>query len=65
MYTQETGEYGSVPGLGFLRLHSTYRHDLKIYAADEGRVQTTAAAFLKVSGEHILKVMAISQWTGV
>jgi inositol hexakisphosphate/diphosphoinositol-pentakisphosphate kinase len=47
MYTQETGEYGSVPGLGFLRLHSTYRHDLKIYAADEGRVQTTAAAFLK------------------
>jgi hypothetical protein len=38
---------------------------LKIYAADEGRVQTTAAAFLKVSGEHILKVMAISQWTGV
>ncbi|GMT02403.1 hypothetical protein PENTCL1PPCAC_24577, partial [Pristionchus entomophagus] len=34
-------------GLGFLRLHSTYRHDLKIYASDEGRVQTTAAAFAK------------------
>lgn len=32
---------------GFLRLHSTYRHDLKIYASDEGRVQTTAAAFAK------------------
>ncbi|KAL3997939.1 Histidine phosphatase (branch 2) family protein [Acanthocheilonema viteae] len=25
-------------GLGFLRLHSTYRHDLKIYASDEGRL---------------------------
>lgn len=31
-----------------LRLHSTYRHDLKIYASDEGRVQMTAAAFAKV-----------------
>ncbi|GMR55879.1 hypothetical protein PMAYCL1PPCAC_26074, partial [Pristionchus mayeri] len=29
------------------KLHSTYRHDLKIYASDEGRVQTTAAAFAK------------------
>ncbi len=28
-------------------MHSTYRHDLKIYASDEGRVQTTAAAFAK------------------
>ncbi|GFS15254.1 inositol hexakisphosphate and diphosphoinositol-pentakisphosphate kinase, partial [Elysia marginata] len=37
------------PGLGFLRLHSTFRHDLKIYASDEGRVQMTAAAFTKVS----------------
>ncbi|CAC5392738.1 PPIP5K [Mytilus coruscus] len=35
------------PGLGFLRLHSTFRHDLKIYASDEGRVQMTAAAFTK------------------
>lgn len=41
------GEYGA-PGLGILRLHSTYRHDLKIYASDEGRVQMTAAAFAKV-----------------
>jgi inositol-hexakisphosphate/diphosphoinositol-pentakisphosphate 1-kinase len=32
---------------GFLRLHSTYRHDLKIYASDEGRVQMTAASFAK------------------
>ncbi|ALC49457.1 l-1-G0196, partial [Drosophila busckii] len=28
-------------------LHSTFRHDLKIYASDEGRVQMTAAAFAK------------------
>ena len=32
---------------GVLRLHATYRHDLKIYASDEGRVQMTAAAFAK------------------
>jgi inositol hexakisphosphate/diphosphoinositol-pentakisphosphate kinase len=37
----------SVGGLGLLRLHSTFRHDLKIYASDEGRVQMTAAAFAK------------------
>ena len=34
-------------GVGFLRLHSTYRHDLKIYSSNEGRVQMTAAAFTK------------------
>uniref|UniRef100_A0A1I8GA60 Inositol hexakisphosphate and diphosphoinositol-pentakisphosphate kinase n=1 Tax=Macrostomum lignano TaxID=282301 RepID=A0A1I8GA60_9PLAT len=39
--------YSQKDGLGLLRLHSTYRHDLKIYASDEGRVQTTAAAFAK------------------
>jgi hypothetical protein len=33
--------------VGLLRLHSTYRHDLKIYSSDEGRVQMTAAAFVK------------------
>ncbi len=43
------GDYGSAPGLGLLRLHSTFRHDLKIYASDEGRVQMTAAAFAKVN----------------
>ena len=32
---------------GLLRLHSTFRHDLKVYSSDEGRVQTTAAAFAK------------------
>mmetsp|Transcript_25598 Transcript_25598/g.75672 ORF Transcript_25598/g.75672 Transcript_25598/m.75672 type:complete len:1449 (-) Transcript_25598:644-4990(-) len=38
--------YGSAGG-GLLRLHSTYRHDLKIYSSDEGRVQVSAAAFAK------------------
>lgn len=32
---------------GLLRLHSSFRHDLKIYSSDEGRVQMTAAAFAK------------------
>lgn len=32
---------------GLLRLHATYRHDLKIYSADEGRCQLTAAALTK------------------
>jgi inositol hexakisphosphate/diphosphoinositol-pentakisphosphate kinase len=32
---------------GVLRLHATYRHDLKIKASDEGRVMKTAAAFAK------------------
>lgn len=31
----------------FLQMHSTYRHDLKIYASDEGRVEMTAAAYTK------------------
>ena len=38
--------YGPAGG-GLLRLHSTYRHDLKIYSSDEGRVQMSAAAFTK------------------
>ena len=48
MYPGGQGEYASFPGCGLLRLHSTYRHDLKVYASDEGRVQMTAAAFAKV-----------------
>ncbi|KAL1422182.1 hypothetical protein MTO96_022393 [Rhipicephalus appendiculatus] len=44
---EETSEYAGTRGLGLLRLHSTFRHDLKIYASDEGRVQMTAAAFAK------------------
>ncbi|XP_071090250.1 inositol hexakisphosphate and diphosphoinositol-pentakisphosphate kinase 2-like isoform X6 [Haliotis cracherodii] len=46
LYPGGQGQFES-PGLGFLRLHSTFRHDLKIYASDEGRVQMTAAAFAK------------------
>lgn len=34
-------------GDGLLRLHSTYRHDLKCYSADEGRCLKTSAAFLQ------------------
>ena len=49
IYPNGEGEYALLPGSGFLRLHSTYRHDLKVYASDEGRVQTTAAAFTKVT----------------
>ena len=30
MYPGGEGEYSSLPGSGFLRLHSTYRHDLKV-----------------------------------
>lgn len=44
---QGRNEYSGTQGLGLLRLHSTFRHDLKIYASDEGRVQMTAAAFAK------------------
>ena len=34
----QIGDYAGTQGLGLLRLHSTYRHDLKIYASDEGMV---------------------------
>ncbi|XP_016518869.1 inositol hexakisphosphate and diphosphoinositol-pentakisphosphate kinase 2-like isoform X16 [Poecilia formosa] len=47
MYPGGQGDYAGFPGCGLLRLHSTYRHDLKIYASDEGRVQMTAASFAK------------------
>jgi len=42
MYVEDGQENG-----GLIRLHSTYRHDLKCYTSDEGRCQKTAAAFLK------------------
>lgn len=32
---------------GLLRLHSTYRHDLKVYSSDEGRCMKSGAAFLQ------------------
>ncbi|XP_032416579.1 inositol hexakisphosphate and diphosphoinositol-pentakisphosphate kinase 2 isoform X19 [Xiphophorus hellerii] len=47
IYPGGQGDYAGFPGCGLLRLHSTYRHDLKIYASDEGRVQMTAASFAK------------------
>ena len=36
--------YPDPSGGGILRLHSTFRHDLKIKTSDEGRVMKTAAA---------------------
>ena len=39
--------YPANKGGGILRLHSTFRHDLKIKTSDEGRVMKTAAAFAK------------------
>jgi inositol hexakisphosphate/diphosphoinositol-pentakisphosphate kinase len=39
--------YPKTPGGGILRLHSTFRHDMKIKTSDEGRVMKTAAAFAK------------------
>ena len=39
--------YPDPSGGGILRLHSTFRHDLKITTSDEGRVMKTAAAFAK------------------
>jgi len=39
--------YPDIAGGGILRLHSTFRHDLKIKTSDEGRVMKTAAAFAK------------------
>ena len=58
--------YPSSKGMGLLRLHSTYRHDLKCYSSDEGRCMMTAASFLKgmldLDGElpPILNSMVIS-----
>ena len=45
MFRQEM--YPDSPGGGILRLHSTFRHDMKIKTSDEGRVMKTAAAFAK------------------
>jgi inositol hexakisphosphate/diphosphoinositol-pentakisphosphate kinase len=46
MYVEDKNEENEQM-TGLLRLHSTYRHDLKCYTSDEGRCQKTAAAFLK------------------
>ncbi|XP_058397415.1 inositol hexakisphosphate and diphosphoinositol-pentakisphosphate kinase 1 isoform X9 [Diceros bicornis minor] len=64
MYPGGQGDYAGFPGCGLLRLHSTFRHDLKIYASDEGRVQMTAAAFAKLAptgSTSLLNSMAIIQ----
>jgi len=42
MYVENPNSSG-----GLLRLHSTYRHDLRTYASEEGRCIKTGAAFLK------------------
>ena len=47
MYVNDPTESVEKEGKGLLRLHSTYRHDLKCYTSDEGRCQKTAASFLK------------------
>jgi inositol hexakisphosphate/diphosphoinositol-pentakisphosphate kinase len=39
MYPEES------EGMGLLRLHATYRHDLKVYSSPEGRCLKTSAAF--------------------
>lgn len=56
-----SADSGTVGG-GLLRLHSTYRHDLKIYSSDEGRVQTSAAAFTKgllaLEGNSLTPILA-------
>lgn len=57
MFLSVVGDYAGFPGCGLLRLHSTYRHDLKIYASDEGRVQMTAAAFAKVARPFIFTIL--------
>jgi len=48
-------------GGGLLRLHSTYRHDLKIYSSDEGRVAMSAAAFAKglldLEGDSLVPIL--------
>jgi len=57
--------YGPAGG-GLLRLHSTYRHDLKIYSSDEGRVQTSAAAFtqglLDLEGDSLTPILVRRAW---
>ena len=50
---------GDEDGGGVLRLHSTYRHDLKIYSSDEGRVQMTAAAFAR--GCSFMRACALNE----
>lgn len=43
-------------GTGLLRLHSTYRHDLKIYSSDEGRVQVQPYVSSSEDDHHFLNI---------
>ena len=69
MYVEDKDEPSSRGRGGLLRLHSTYRHDLKVYTSDEGRCQKTAASFLKgllqIEGAlaPILAIMVINDKT--
>uniref|UniRef100_A0A2K5YE93 Inositol hexakisphosphate and diphosphoinositol-pentakisphosphate kinase 1 n=1 Tax=Mandrillus leucophaeus TaxID=9568 RepID=A0A2K5YE93_MANLE len=67
MYPGGQGDYAGFPGCGLLRLHSTFRHDLKIYASDEGRVQMTAAAFAKglLAVEEELTLILVANMNGL
>ena len=45
-------------GTGLIRLHSTYRHDLKIYSSDEGRVQVGRALEREGDGDVLLTTLS-------
>ena len=51
---------------GGLSLHSSFAHDIKFYASDEGRVQMTAAmfakAFLELDEEEIIPILYALVW---
>ena len=53
-----SGDYAGTQGLGLLRLHSTYRHDLKIYASDEG----TLLIILHSRKCDVMKEVAQTAW---
>lgn len=52
-------------GTGLLRLHSTYRHDLKIYSSDEGRVQVMHPNLLSIPVSVYLMHVDIQRYTWV
>lgn len=44
-------------GTGLLRLNNTYRHDLKMYSSDEGRVQVSMSSsvfYFILCGSHLM-----------
>jgi inositol hexakisphosphate/diphosphoinositol-pentakisphosphate kinase len=51
---------------GMLSLHSSFAHDVKFYASDEGRVQMTAAvfarAFLELDEEELIPILYALVW---